>query len=1165
MASNEWLVRKLHEQDKKIEALSRGGTGVGHTSIAPGENLTVISDNGEVVLGAGGVEHVDGPTPATPSAPTLKLGFGTIETTWDGTFAEGEDEDGVPLTAPVDFDVVEVHCSTDPEEEEWGEDTMRGQIKTREGGTITVGGFDVDDEVFVCLIALAKTGKRSAPSATASLVIEGLDFAQLTNELDAATVTIDNAREVLLDGQNTLGEKLDAADTALSGLETSLGELDSTTLPALRNDLDAAEGRLSTAEGQITDAFGQLDAVPGQISDARQEAIDAALAEIDSVEGDLVSSIDKKVNWSLDDPPAVFDGPADATWFKLSSFGSGGQVKSQWRWNGTVWVSTILSEAVLAKIDIGTGTFGEMDGIRLKAGSVYADRIVSGLSQNMVPDPGFSNSEINTSRLQRANTYGSTMSLTNGMLVVSAPDGVTRGPDFSLSANSDLYAWAAYPSMPVVAKAQARIVGAGSVCEFRYSIRFQLRDGTRKFVAMNPASYTSLTDEWVEVVGKYDLPQDAVGFSIVLQCRDNTVGTVEIRSPFVASSIGTTIIEPGAVTTDKLAANVLEVGNLKAGTAAIAEAVVAKIAAQTASIQQADIRNLFVTGTSKLNDVVAEQIAADTAEFIELEVGNLVAGEGTMDTATINKLFADVVVASMAQAQEFIGENAILTGAVTAPKITASEELWAKIAQFVKIRAEHIEADAIDGMVITGATIRSAATGARTLMSASGFEAYDNTGKRTFFASASTGNVSMTGELYTGEPGSERVVLDNSLWNSVEVTDPDTGTQKNVPGAGVRIGVSSSSGADIYHAAATATDGRYVDQAVVRGPLGRSKTVYGAVSSANGLPASNYVTSTAIDNSGKVAATMNATVGGGGSATRKVELVGYDANGNSRAAIRASGGNGRSNMWARDGNGVETSEISVDGPNRSAWIGGRDPSGALTAHVTTFGDTGRIGISGASANPLIVNYAGVSDWWLIPFRKDNIDWGYVGSTGAMGVNDFGLQAAASKNLVLTTTTGSAGIIAKTNGDVTFSDSKGVNFSNIPVSSGTGVNVTAGGWFQKNTSSLRYKTDVEPVDMSGFDVLSLEPKSFVYKDQKARFEKPRDEWGEYEEEIFANGLPASYGLIAEEVEAAGGEFVVNYDQEGLPDSLNYGLIGVALIPTVRDLRDRITELERQLNE
>ena len=61
----------------------------------------------------------------------------------------------------------------------------------------------------------------------------------------------------------------------------------------------------------------------------------------------------------------------------------------------------------------------------------------------------------------------------------------------------------------------------------------------------------------------------------------------------------------------------------------------------------------------------------------------------------------------MVQATEFIGENAILTGAVTAPKITASEELWAKLGQFVKIRTEHLEADAIDGMVVTGATFRS--------------------------------------------------------------------------------------------------------------------------------------------------------------------------------------------------------------------------------------------------------------------------------------------------------------------------------------------------------------------------------------------------------------------------------------------------------------------------
>ncbi|VEW13572.1 Uncharacterised protein [Brevibacterium casei] len=151
----------------------------------------------------------------------------------------------------------------------------------------------------------------------------------------------------------------------------------------------------------------------------------------------------------------------------------------------------------------------------------------------------------------------------------------------------------------------------------------------------------------------------------------------------------------------------LDVGKLTAGAAALVEAVVQKIAAATASIQQADIRNLFVTGQSTLSTVVAQTIAADVAKFLKIEVGQLLAGTATMDQATVRKLFADVVVAGMAVATEFIGENAILTGAVTASKITASEELWAKLGEFVRIRTGMLEADAINGMFIRGATFET--------------------------------------------------------------------------------------------------------------------------------------------------------------------------------------------------------------------------------------------------------------------------------------------------------------------------------------------------------------------------------------------------------------------------------------------------------------------------
>ena len=609
MASNEWLVRKLHEQDKKIEALSRGGTGVGHTSIAPGENLTVISDNGEVVLGAGGVEHVDGPTPATPSAPTLKLGFGTIETTWDGTFAEGEDDDGVPLTAPVDFDVVEVHCSTDPEEEEWGEDTMRGQIKTREGGTITVGGFDVDDEVFVCLIALAKTGKRSAPSATASLVIEGLDFSQLFNELDAANATIKNAGEILVTEQGTLDEKLTEVDGTLDNLGQDLA------------------------------------------------AVEDAQAQLNTDLTDVMTSVDGKntITWNPSAPSKV-SNPGKAVgdlWYRTS----GNSVIGFWKWDGTDWITQLLDKTTIPLIDIGAGTFGSLSGARLEAGTVAASSIAVGDFSNLATIDPVRN--VNVTRPENWSTE------TVGDYITPKS---TSQNYLMFKDRTNTVPFKAGDQLRVEFKGVSDVNGSALIRLWGYPA---LADGTTSgLVGVSGDSFSFTTTEQ-SFSGKVTIPA-SFGASTTLRSWIIGLGPqggldlhgVRVRDVRVYRMTDTTLIQNGAVSTGKLAADVLEVKNLKATT-------------------------------------------------------------GQLDEAVINKLFSDVVVAKMAVAEEFIGENAILTGAVTAPKITASEELWAKIGEFVRIRAEHIEADAIDGMVITGPNIRTAATGARVQMDPNGVRVFN--------------------------------------------------------------------------------------------------------------------------------------------------------------------------------------------------------------------------------------------------------------------------------------------------------------------------------------------------------------------------------------------------------------------------------------------------------
>ena len=1041
MASNEWLVRKLHEQDKKIEALSRGGTGVGHTSIAPGENLTVISDNGEVVLGAGGIEHVDGPTPATPSAPTLKLGFGTIEVTWDGTFAEGEDEDGVPLTAPVDFDVVEVHCSTDPEEEEWGDDTRRGQIKTREGGTVTVGGFDVDDEVFVCLIALAKTGKRSAPSATASLTIEGLDFSQLFTEIDAANATIKNAGEVLVTEQDTLNDKL-------------------------------------------SDAFGQIDDIVANGSGTKNFYTPTMPAE-GMREGDL---------WfdpSDSNKPYIFQ---DGEWITVrDSFSPPGAGEN---------VFALFDEAGTTKHAIDN-QWASVPGFTFTHGATGVEA--------KIPDGATAGTA--TVRLPLTGTFN-----TAGEWQITAEDTIqSNGLGLGGSGLFEFYSPGAAPT--------ARIVLGVAVPGMDLLEIVQPLAVKEDKIGSTRTHSMYLGDQNLQTIGIYP---SVYAWSLFLEMTvDSVPGNTISGSGQIAYAVGGKGIVDKAITTEKIA-----------------------------------------TGA----------ITAESGIIGSLDLGTLTAGSAAIKEAVINKLFSDVVVAKMAVAEQFIGENAILTGAVTAPKITASEELWAKIGQFVKIRAEHIEADAIDGKVITGATIRSAATGARTQMSASGFEAYDNTGKRTFFASASTGEVSITGKLFTGDPGFSRVALDPTLWSNLPVYNDDGTVAGYANGAGVRVGIDASNSLDMYHAGISGS----VRSGVIRGPGGLAKIalnesiVLVSGENADSVSSSSFGGRFRAKAQDKVDSNQYSLIN---ESTLSVDIsTSWGAAGDS-SGVSTNHGSARLNCTDQ---GKYSSVVASGGSlDLKTYYGGFDTSWLRLTGSDTAGST-YIDVSAEHINPLRINYAGTGDSWIIPFRKSGTAWGYIGSSGAMGVDEFGIQSAAGKNLKLQTTSSSDSVLLNGGGaDITLLYDGGpkVRSNTIATTVGSPGSAASGAVYIRtasgnmfvSSSSKRYKTNISDAKelprLLDVSVRTWQDKADV--ELAERLKKFREETGEgpvpqslSDAEVDA---PRSFGAVAEEVDELGLSELVRYDAYGRPDGLHYEMFGVALIPEIRKLRDRITELERLTNE
>lgn len=118
---------------------------------------------------------------------------------------------------------------------------------------------------------------------------------------------------------------------------------------------------------------------------------------------------------------------------------------------------------------------------------------------------------------------------------------------------------------------------------------------------------------------------------------------------------------------------------------------------RTEAIANLDVGKL-TSGTATITQLVAEKIAAATGQFIELDVSQLNAAGAAIDTAVVNKLFSDVVVAKTATASAFIGENAILSNSVTATHIVASAELTGKV----------VRGDMFQGLEFIGGTFRGA-------------------------------------------------------------------------------------------------------------------------------------------------------------------------------------------------------------------------------------------------------------------------------------------------------------------------------------------------------------------------------------------------------------------------------------------------------------------------
>lgn len=319
---------------------------------------------------------------------------------------------------------------------------------------------------------------------------------------------------------------------------------------------------------------------------------------------------------------------------------------------------------------------------------------------------------------------------------------------------------------------------------------------------------TDAVDARVLAAGAVDAP--AIAASAVtagaIAANAVTAGTI------AAGAVTTAALDAGAVTTAKLAAGAVTAATIAADTitgAQIAAGAIAtgelaanavtaaKIAADT--ITAAEIAANAITATElAAGAVTTAKLVAGAVTTTELAAGAVTAANIAAGTITATELAAGAITTAKIAAGA-VTTTELAAGAVTAAKITAgtitatqiaagtitATELAANAVTATKVlagaidvtklaagtlSAGNITTGTLAADVVLGARIKTANTGARVELNASGLEAYNAGGTRVVFIDASTGAGTFTGTLRTGASGARVELLSGDpTWGSRQI------------------------------------------------------------------------------------------------------------------------------------------------------------------------------------------------------------------------------------------------------------------------------------------------------------------------------------------------------------------------------------------------------------
>lgn len=527
-----------------------------------------------------------------------------------------------------------------------------------------------------------------------------LNHAQVSAELDAARKEVEQAKRVADDAQAVaegVVARLTTVDAELSQARTDVQAAKQSAMTAqaaadkVTTDLQAAttqitaakraadiaqasatkvegrakqiETRLSAASVELAQAKLAVTQTVTDVANARKRADDAytlasARPTTSQVNTLIAASANTKntITYSTFAPSGTGQRVGDTWWQQVS-----GEIRGQWQWDGKTWVPRKLRHEIIASVDTGALVAGSarmgkavierIVGDAAVFGVLAANRIVVGDGTNLWGDPDFTAAYpgwtvkdgklTSTGTGRQAGTY-----FTHTAIEVQSGDKLVGSFRFT---RSDL-------SQQIVLHAQRQLASTG---EWKYWGR--LAATTKNSDTTTSVALTVPSDTSKVRFGLYTEATTTVGVEVA-------VWDVQVRRQTPA-----TLIEDGAITGEKIAANAITARMIQAGAVTsdkltIANGFINNAMIKDAAITDAKIANLsaskITAGTLNAARIAAGSITSDKLTIASGFITNAMIANASVNDAKIANLSASKITAG------FLAAERIATGSITSDKLT---------------------------------------------------------------------------------------------------------------------------------------------------------------------------------------------------------------------------------------------------------------------------------------------------------------------------------------------------------------------------------------------------------------------------------------------------------------------------------------------------------------